>query len=79
MRRIVVLIVAVGMVVVFGGVALAGGFGECGYGSQANQAAVDKADTSKTVATQPTGKADTDKLALAQPDKVVKPAPETKK
>lgn len=79
MRRIAVLIVAVGMVVVFGGVALAGGFGECGYGSHVNQAATDKADPSKAVATQPTEKADANKLALAQTDKAAKPAHETKK
>ena len=78
MRRIMALFVAVGVVVVFGGVVLAGGFGECGYGSH-NQAAADKADTSKIAATQPPEKADADKLALAQTDKAVKPAPETKK
>ena len=79
MRRIVVLIVAVGMVVVFGGVALAGNSGECSSGSHVNQAMTDKADTSKTVATQPLGKVDADKVVLVQTDKVVKSAPETKK
>jgi hypothetical protein len=78
MRRVVVLIIAVGLVVVFGGMALAGNFGECGSGSHVNQAA-DKADTSKTVATQPSEKADADKVVVVQTDKVVKPVLETKK
>jgi hypothetical protein len=79
MRRIVVLIIAVGMVVVFGGVALAGNGGECSFGSHVNQAATDKADTSKTVATQPLEKADANKVVMVQTEKLVKPAPETKK
>jgi hypothetical protein len=79
MRRIVVLIVAVGMVVVFGGVALAGSFGECGPGSQVNQATTDKADTSQPVATQPQEKVDTNKVVLVQTNRMVRPAPETNK
>jgi hypothetical protein len=79
MRRIVVLLVAVGMVVVFGGVALAGNLGECSSGSHVNQATIDKSDTSKMMATQPSGKVDADKVVLVQTDTVVKPAPETKK
>jgi len=75
MRRIAALIVAVGMVVVFGGVALAGGFGECSY----NQAAKDKAEASKNVATNAPEKADADKVVIAQTDKPAQPAPEAKK
>jgi hypothetical protein len=79
MRRIVGLLVAVGMVVVFGGVALAGNDGACSPGSHVNQAVTDKADTSKTVATQPPEKVDADKVVLVQTNQVVKPSPETKK
>jgi hypothetical protein len=79
MRRIVVLIVAVGMVVVFGGVALAGNLGECSSGSHVNQAVTDKADASKTVETQAPEKVDANKVVLVQTDKMVKIAPETKK
>jgi hypothetical protein len=79
MRRIVILLVAVGMVGVFGGVALAGNGGECSPGSYVNQAATDKADSSKTVTTQLPEKADADKAVLVQKDRVVKSAPEAKK
>jgi hypothetical protein len=78
MRRIVAFIVAVGMVVVFGGVALAGG-GDCSFSTRTH-AATDKADASKNVATKAPEKADADKVAAAQPiDKSAQPAPETKK
>lgn len=78
MRRIVALIVAVGVVVVFGGVALAGGSGECSYSSY-NQAATDKAEASKAVATKAPDKANVDKLVIAQTNKPSQPTPAEKK
>jgi hypothetical protein len=77
MRRIFALVVALGMIAVFSGAVFAEGM--CSYSSQVNQAATDKADTPKTVATQTTEKADADKLVVAQTDKVAKPASETQK
>jgi hypothetical protein len=77
MQRIVMLIVAAGIVAAFGGVALAGG-GECNYSSH-NQAAIDKAEATKNVATKAPEKADADKVVIAQTDKPAQPASETKK
>jgi len=77
MRRIIALVVALGIVAAFSGVVFAEGM--CSYGSKVNQAATDKADISKPVATKTPEKAEADKLLLAQTDKVAKPASETQK
>ncbi len=81
MKRMAALVVALGMVVVFSGVALAGGggFGECSYSSRVNQAAVDKVDTSKPVATQVLPKAAPDKPLFAKTNKPNQPEAATKK
>ena len=80
MKRAVTLVVALSMVAVFSGVALAGGgFGGCSYSSYTSQAAVDKVDTSKPVATQVLPKAETDKLILAKTDKPNQAMATTKK
>jgi hypothetical protein len=62
-----VFFVAVGMVVTFGGVALAGGFGECSSGSH-NQAVIDKTDAKPVAIKAPEKpeKADADKVVIAQ-------------
>jgi len=78
MKRMLMLIVTAGMVAAFGGVALAGGGGECSYGSH-SQAAVDKADATKNVAAKTPEKADADKVVIAQTDKPAQPTSETKK
>ena len=78
MQRIMTLIVAASMVMVFGGVAFAGGDGTCSYGSH-NQAATDKTDASKNVAVKASEKTDSDKVVIAQTDKPAQPAPEVKK
>ena len=80
MKRIMTLIVAAGIVAAFSGVALAGG-DACSYGSH-SQAATDKIDTSKNVATkapEKADKADADKVTVAQTDKPAQPASEVKK
>ncbi|MGQ4808700.1 hypothetical protein NKDENANG_02088 [Candidatus Entotheonellaceae bacterium PAL068K] len=80
MKRAVALVVALGMVAVFSGVALAGGgFGECSYSSHTSQAARDKVDTSKPVATQVLPKAETDKLIFAKTDKSARTVVTTKR
>lgn len=76
MRRIVALMVALAVVIVFSGVALAGGFGFCDSSSQVNQAQTDKADTAKPVAKTTTPKAEAEKLVLVQTNKPSKPTAE---
>jgi hypothetical protein len=76
MQRTLALIVALSMAVVFGGATLAGA--DCA--GHKSQAAVDKADSSRTVATAPeTNKMDANQLQTAQSEQLVKPAPEVKK
>ena len=76
MKRTLALIMALGMAAVFGGATLAGA--DCAY--HKSQAAVDKADPSKTVATAPvTDKTDANQLQTAQSEQPAKPAPEVKK
>lgn len=72
MQKFVALIAALGMVVAFGSAALAGGTGECSYGSH-NQAAIDKADATKAVATKSPDKADNDKVTIAKTEKPASP------
>jgi hypothetical protein len=78
MRRIFALILALGMLVVFSGVALAGGSGMCSYSEQ-TQASTDKTDAAKPVATKSTDKVEADKLLLAHIEKANKPVSEPKK
>lgn len=76
MKRVLALIVALGVAAVFGSATLVGA--DCAY--HKSQAAVDKADTSKTVATAPTtDKADAGQTQTAQAEQPVKPAAEVKK
>jgi hypothetical protein len=76
MKRTLALIMALGMAAVFGGATLAGA--DCAY--HKSQAAVDKADPSKTVATAPvTDKTDANQLQTAQSEQPTKAAPEVKK
>ena len=76
MKRTLALIMALGMAVVFGGATLASA--DCTY--HKTQAAVDKADPSKTVATaSETDKTDANQLQTAQAEQPAKPTPEVKK
>ena len=76
MKRVLTLVLALGVAALFSSAALAGA--DCSY--HQTQAAVDKADSSKTVATAPaTDKTDVSQLQTAQAEKPAKPAPETKK
>jgi hypothetical protein len=77
-KRIVALFLALGLVAVFGGVALAGGDG-CGAKTHATQAGIDKIDSTQQSAVSVQDKAEADKVVVAQTDKAGKPAPETKK
>jgi hypothetical protein len=77
MQRIVALVLTLGMVVVFSGVALADGM--CSSNLQAGQTTVDKANAEKPVATKSTDKTDADKLVVAQTAKPNQPASEPKK
>lgn len=74
----VALFVVLGLVAVFGGVALAGGDG-CGVKTHATQAGVDKVDSTQQPAVSVQDKAEADKVIVAQTDKAGKPALETKK
>ena len=79
MRRIVALLIALGMIVVFSGAALAGdGSGSCQYSSHLTQANAEKADAAKTAATKTPLKEQAEKLILAQKDKLSKPVSEKK-
>jgi hypothetical protein len=76
MKRMLVLVVALGMAVVFGSATLVSA--DCA--AHKTQAAVDKADPAKTVATAPvTDKTDGSQLQTAQSEPLPKPAPEVKK
>ena len=77
MQRVVALVLTLGLVVVFSGVALAGE--TCSYNLQAGQTTVDKADAGQSVATKSTDKIDADKVVVAQTEKSNKPASEPKK
>ena len=76
MKRVLTLVVALGVAALFSSAALAGA--DCSY--HKTQAAVDKTDASKNVATAPgLEKMDTGPVQTAQANQPVKPAPETKK
>jgi hypothetical protein len=75
-KRLLALIIALGVIVMFGSVTLVSA--ECP--GHKTQATIDKADTTKTVATAPaTDQADTGQLQTAQVDKPAQPAAEIKK
>ena len=74
MKRLLALIVALGVVALFSSATLVGA--DCSY--HKTQAAVDKTDASKNVATA-TDKTDTGQVQTAQAEQPVKPAPEVKK
>ena len=73
MQRVLALIVALGVAAIFGSATLAGA--DCAY--HKTQAAVDKADPSKTVATA-TDKTDASQVQTAQVEQPAKPAAEKK-
>ena len=76
MKRVLTLVLALGVAALFSSAALAGA--DCSY--HKTQAAVDKTDASKNVATAQTlDKADAGQVQTAQADRPVKAAPETKK
>jgi len=76
MKKVLTLVVALGVAVVFSTAALAGA--DCSY--HKTQAAVDKTEASKNVATAPASeKTDTNQVQTAQAEQPAKPAPETKK
>ena len=76
MKRVLTLVVALGVAALFSSASLAGA--DCSY--HKTQAAVDSTDASKNVATAPiTDKTDTVQVQTAQADQSVKKAPETKK
>jgi hypothetical protein len=81
MRNIVAWIVALSVVVMLGGAALAGGDGACSYGSYPAQQVQEKekADAAKTVATAAPDKTEAEKLLLMQGDKVAKTVATPKK
>jgi hypothetical protein len=76
MKRVLTLVVALGVAALFSSAALAGA--DCSY--HKTQAAVDKTDASKHVATAPApDKTDLVQVQTAQADQPVKAAPEIKK
>lgn len=76
MKKVLTLVVALGVAVVFSTAALAGA--DCSY--HKTQAAVDKTEASKNVATAPASeKTDTNQVQTAQAEQPAKPASETKK
>lgn len=76
MRRMFALIVALGVVVVCGGATLVSA--DCAY--HKTQAAVDKVDPAKQVATAPTAeKTDANQVQTAQADKPAQPVTTEKK
>lgn len=83
MQRMLALLVALSLVAMFSGAALADGFGMCSYGSQVKQVAsdqtADQTQDANTVATTQLPKTDVDKLLVAQTNKLSKPAPTTNK
>ena len=74
MKRLLTLIVALGVAALFSSATLAGA--DCSY--HQTQAAVDKTDASKNVATA-ADKTDAGQVQTAQANQPVKPAPEVKK
>jgi hypothetical protein len=75
-KRVLSLVVALGVAAFFSSAALAGA--ECTY--HKTQAAVDKTEASKEVATAPaTDKTDASQVQTAQANPPAKPAPQTKK
>jgi hypothetical protein len=78
MRKIVALMMALAVVMVFSSVVLAGGFGFCDSSSQVNQAQTDKAETTKPVAKSTTPKAEADTLVVAQTNNPSKPTADKK-
>ena len=74
MKRLLTLIVALGVAALFSSATLVGA--DCSY--HKTQAAVDKTDASKNVAIA-TEKPDAGQIQTAQADQPVKPAPEVKK
>lgn len=75
MKKVLTLIVALGVAALFSSVALA----DADCSAHKTQAAVDKTDASKNVATAPaTDKTDAGQVQTAQANQA-KPAPETKK
>ncbi len=74
MKRLLTLIVALGVAALFSSAAPVGA--DCSY--HKTQAAVDKTDASKNVATAP-DKTDAGHVQTAQADQPVKPTPEVKK
>ena len=76
MKRVLTLMLALGVATLFSSAALAGA--DCSY--HKTQAAADKIDASKDVATAPMlNKTDAGQVQTAQAEQPVKPAPETKK
>ncbi len=76
MKRVLTLVMALGVAALFSSAALAGA--DCSY--HKTQAAVDKTDASKNVATAPVlDQKDTGQVQTAQTDQASKPAPEIKK
>jgi hypothetical protein len=71
-KKALALLVALGVLVAFSGLA----FADCA--GHVNQAQIDKSDATKTVATKSTPKAQLDKLLLAKSDRPDKPASEKK-
>ena len=74
MKRLLTLVVALGVAALFSSATLA--IADCSY--HKTQAAVDKTDASKNVATT-ADKTDVSPVQTAQADQPVKPAPEVKK
>lgn len=74
MKKLLTLVVALGVAALFSSAALAGA--DCSY--HQTQAAVDKTDASKNVATV-ADKTDTGQVQTAQANQPAKPAPEVKK
>jgi hypothetical protein len=75
-KRVLSLVVALGVAALFSSAALAGA--DCSY--HKTQAAVDKTEASKEVATAPaTDKADAGQVQTAQANQPAKPAPQPKK
>jgi len=76
MKRVLTLVLALGVATLFSSAALAGA--DCSY--HKTQAAVDTTDASKNVAAAPVlDKADVSQVQTAQAAQPAKPAPETKK
>jgi len=76
MKRVLALVVALGIAALFSSAALANA--DCSY--HKTQAAVDKTDAAKNVVTAPTtDKTDAGQVQTAQATQSVKPAPQTQK